>query len=428
MKTSLLKEILLEQKLNRAARDRGVPRSALSHVEKFAKLPHAVVVSGVRRCGKSTLLNQVLHRLYEDQSHYINFEDERLADFKVEDFNTLYEVFLEMDNRTLPFFFDEIQNIPRWELFVRRMQEKGHKFFITGSNASLLSRELGTKLTGRNMTVELFPFSFVEYLLFRKLAIPSRHTLVTEERAALQRHFSEYLRYGGMPEFLKFQDTAMLKRVYDDILYRDIVARHGIKHVKPLRELGLFFFSHLGGLFSYNNLKNVLHVGSMNTIKKFTDYLEDSYLVFLVNRFSFSLKQQLLGNKKIYGVDNGIANAVAFQFSKNRGKYLENLIFLELRRTTKEIYYYVTRNNYEVDFLVKHDQGDPDLIQVTLHLDDPQVREREIRALSAALQELNLRKGLILTEFHEEEIQIGRCIITVMPTYKWMLERNALTH
>ncbi len=421
MRKSLLKEIVLEQEKDRRGLNPGVPRTALSMALRYAGLPHAVVVSGVRRCGKSTLLNQVISDLYKDGIYYLNFEDERLIDFAVEDFNDLYEVFLELYGEKNVFFFDEIQNVPKWEVFVRRMQGKGCKFFITGSNASLLSKELGTKLSGRNVSVELFPFSFVEFLSFKGFKLSRNGLPLTTERAALKKYFAEYLKHGGMPEYLKYQDQTLLKRVYEDILYRDIVARYGIKQVKPLRELGLYLLSNIGGTFSYNNLKKVLGLGSMNTIKSYADYLENSYLIFFISKFSYSLKEQFVALRKIYCIDNGLAESIAFQFSRNKGRFLENLVFLELRRKFSEIYYYKTENNLEVDFLVKSDRKDMKLIQVADNLDNDKTRQREINSLVKAMVELKLKTGLILTDDAEEDLKIEGKDINVQPVYKWLL-------
>ena len=425
MRKSLLKEIILEQEKDRRDIDIGIPRTALSIALQYAVLPHAVVISGIRRSGKSTLLGQVIGSIYKNGVYYLNFEDERLVDFDVKDFNYLYEVFLELYGEKKVFFFDEVQNVPQWEIFVRRMQSKGCKFFITGSNASLLSKELGTKLTGRNVNVELFPFSFREFLSFKGFQLSRDWLSLTIQRAAVKKHFAEYLKHGGMPEYLKYQDATLLKRVYEDILYRDIVARYGIKQIKPLRELGLYLLSNIGGTFSYNNLKKVLGLGSMNTIKSYADFMESSYLIFLVNKFSYSLKQQFVALKKIYCIDNGLVESVAFQFSKNKGKFLENLVFLELRRKFQEIYYYKTTNNLEVDFLIKSGKNDLMLIQVADNLDNEKTRQRELNALIKAMDELKLKVALILTEDTEEEIALKGKIIIVKPIYKWLLEDGA---
>jgi len=423
MHKSLLREIILEQEKNRQTVDLGIKRSALDIVLKQISLSHAVVISGIRRSGKSTLLNQIISNCYEKGVYYLNFEDERLVDFAVTDFNNLYETFLELYGERKVFFFDEIQNVPKWEIFVRRMQDKGCKFFITGSNASLLSKELGTKLTGRCVSIELYPFSFVEFLSFKGYKLQKNALSYTAERAAIKKHFAEYLKHGGMPEYLKYKDPTLLKRVYEDILYRGIVARYDIKQVKVLRELGLYLLSNIGGLFSYNNLKKVLGVGSMNTIKSYADFLENSFLIFLINRFSYSLKQQFVANKKIYCIDNGLAESVAFQFSKNKGKFLENLVFLELKRRYPEIYYYKTANNLEVDFLVKSGRKDIVLIQVADNLDSEKTKQRETGALTRAMDELKLKSALILTEDSEEEIKLNGKAIIVQPIYKWLLGR-----
>lgn len=422
MQKSLLKEIILEQEKDRQAVDSGIKRTALDFVSKQIPLPHAVVISGIRRCGKSTLLNQTINGFYGKGVYYLNFEDERLVDFELADFNSLYEVFLELYGERKVFFFDEIQNVVQWEIFVRRMQNKGHKFFITGSNASLLSKELGTKLTGRCVSIELYPFSFIEYLSFKGYELQKNVLSYTAERATIKKHFAEYLRHGGMPEYLKYNDSTLLKRVYEDILYRDIVARYDIKQVKALRELGLYLLSNIGTLFSYNNLTKILGVGSMNTIKSYSDYLENSFLVSLVSRFSYSLKQQFVANKKIYCIDNGLAESIAFQFSKNKGKFLENLVFLELKRRRPEIYYYKTTNNLEVDFLIKNGKKDISLIQVADNLDNEKTRQREIDVLTYAMDELKLKKALILTEDTEEEIKLKGKVILAQPIYKWLLE------
>jgi hypothetical protein len=289
----------------------------------------------------------------------------------------------------------------------------------------LLSKELGTKLTGRHVGVELFPFSFKEFLSFKGFRLSKNGLSLTSERATLKKHFSDYLRHGGMPEYLKYQDATLLKRVYEDILYRDIVARYGVKQVKPLRELGLYLLSNIGGTFSYNNLKKVLGLGSMNTIKRYADFMENSYLIFLVGKFSYSLKQQFVSLKKIYCIDNGLAEAVAFQFSKNKGKFLENLVFLELRRKFQEIYYYKTTNNLEVDFLIKVGRKDLRLIQVTDNLDNEKTRQRELNALEKAMDELKLKTALILTEDTEEKIVLKGKVLTVKPVYKWLLGDGA---
>lgn len=303
------------------------------------------------------------------------------------------------------------------------MQDARCKFFITGSNASLLSKELGTKLTGRTIVTELYPFSFREFLLFKGYTLKKDSLSLTKERALLKKHFNEYLKAGGMPEYLKYNDPVVLRRTYEDILYRDIVVRYGIKEVKALRELSLYFLSNTTTMFTYNSLKKTLNLGSVNTVKSYIEYLENSFLMFTANKFSYSLKKQFVAPKKVCCIDNGLIEAVAFQFSKNIGRFYENLVFLELKRKGgKDIYYYQTEDNQEVDFLIKQGNKIATLIQVTESLDEDKVRTREINALNKAMDELKINKSLILTYDTEENIKSVNKTIIVKPIYKWLFE------
>ena len=416
-----LKEIILEQKDLLKARETGIPRSWLSKMKKQVAMPHVIVISGLRRCGKSTLLSQIMRAYYKEPVYYFNFEDERLSEMASSELNDLYELFLELYGERKVFFFDEIQNLTGWETFVRRMMDRGFKIFITGSNASLLSKEIGTKLTGRYLPVELSPFSFREYLLFKKYTFKSEDFYSVKSRAALKRHFNDYLKKGGLPEFLKYEDKDVLKALYDDILYRDIVARYEIKEVKTLRDLSLYLLSHVGTTFSYNRLKQMLGLGSMNTVKSYIDHLENTYLISTLSPFSFSVRKQIVGQKKAYAVDNGILSYVSFKFSENKGRFLENLVFVELKRRGGEIYYYKTQDGREVDFLIREGSKVRQLVQVTQRLDNENVKEREVRALVSAMKELGLKHGLILTEDEETKMRTGNQLIEVKPIYKWLL-------
>ena len=419
----LLKEIVLEQKNIIEKTDVGILRESIHQIKRYLKLPHSIIISGIRRSGKSTLLSQIREKFYSKNNfYYLNFEDERLINFEPGDFNNLYEIFIEVFGKRKVFFFDEIQNVQKWEMFVRRMQDIKCKFFITGSNASLLSKELGTRLTGRSVAVSLYPFSFREFLLFKGYDFMDDNLFSTYERGKIKKYFNEYLEKGGMPEYLKYKDTVVLKKVYEDILYRDIVARYEIKEIKILRELSLYLLSNIGSLFSYNRLKTFLKLGSMNTVKSYIGYLEDAFLIFTINCFSYSLRQQIAAPKKVYCIDNGLVNAISFQFSKNKGKFLENLVFCELNRRGKEIYYYKTQNNLEVDFLIKKGTKVDMLIQVIQSLSNDKVYEREINPLILAMDELKVKKAFVLTEDEEREIKLKGKRIVVMPIYKWLLK------
>ena len=420
---SLLKEVVLEQREILDNMPPGITREILTSLKEKLKLPHILVISGMRRVGKSTLLKQIIDKYYKDQNiYYLNFEDERLIEFTAKDFNKLYEAFYEIYGESNLFIFDEIQNVDRWEKFARRICDKGQKLIITGSNSSLLSKDLGTKITGRYLPVTLFPFSFREFLAFNNY-FPGKNWLsITKERGRVKGYFNDYLKSGGMPEFLKYEDRDILKMLYNDILYRDIVARNKIQQIKVLRETSLYLLSNISSLFTYNRIKNSFNINSVNTVKKYIEFLEDSFLLFVVNGFSYSYRKQILNPKKAYCVDNGLIDSVAFNFTENKGKYLENLVFLELKRRGEEVYYYKTSANREVDFIIKEGKQNEILIQVSMSIMDPEVKKREIKALKEALEELNIPSALILCDDEEGEIQLKDKDIKIKPVYKWLLE------
>ncbi len=415
-----LRAMLLEQFQAFWRRDVGIERTQLAALMNAASLPHAVIISGLRRAGKSTLLAQLAHRLGEDQFYYLNFEDERFLGFEADDANDLYGLLVELFGERTIFVIDEIRNIPGWERFVRRFMDMGFKFYITGSNAALLSRELGSHLTGRYVPVELFPFSFPEFLHFRSYITPDLARLSTLDTARLQGYLAEYLRLGGIPEPLKYPELPLARTLYDDVIYRDIATRHHIEDVRALKELAFYLISNPTSLVSFNKLKEQLRLGSVNTVRNYIEYLENSWLFFTINVYAFSVKRQQVAPKKIYTIDTGLANAVGFAFSPNTGKLLENLVFLTLRRDTQEIYYYTSPGGFEVDF---YRPASRQLIQVAQSLDQPATRTREIRALADAAQSLGLAQGLILTDANASAVQENGVTIEIRSLVEWLLQR-----
>lgn len=416
-----IRAMLLEQMQSFWQRDIGIERRRLAVVEQAATLPHAVIVSGLRRVGKSTLLAQLAHRIGQAQFYYVNFEDDRFLGFQADDATDLIAALIELFGECSIYILDEIQNVPGWERFVRRLMDMGAKFYITGSNAALLSRELGTRLTGRYVPVELFPFSFAEFLQFRGYPAPDLTRLTTADAARLQQHLGEYMQTGGIPEPLKYPEMALLRTLYDDVLYRDIATRYRIDDVRALRELAYFLMSNPAAVVSYNKLKEQLRLGSVNTVKNYIDYLENSWLLFTVNVYDYSVKRQQIAPKKVYVIDTGLANAVGFTFSPNRGCLLENLVFLALRRQSREIYYYRSPDDYEVDFFVPETRQ---LIQVTQSLAAPSVRQREVRALTTAMQRLGLVHALILTDASADPITTDGMTIEIRAVSQWLLEQK----
>jgi predicted AAA+ superfamily ATPase len=414
----LIKAMLLEQMQAFWQRDTGIVRTQLAEIEMAKGLPHAVIVSGLRRAGKSTLLAQMAHHLGIDQFYYINFEDDRFLGFQAEDATDLYKVLLEVFGERKIFIIDEVQNIPGWEHFVRRFMDMGFKFYITGSNASLLSKELGTRLTGRYVPIELLPFSFKVFMQFQGETVSDLSRMTTADAARLQNSLQSYLQLGGIPDALKYPEFPLLRTLYDDVLYRDIATRYRLDAVTIIKELAFFLMSNPASLISFNKLKERFQVGSVNTIKSYIGYMENSWLFFTLNVYDFSVKRQQIAPKKVCCIDTGLANAIGFGFSPNTGKLLENLIYLALRRKTKDIYYFSSPGGYEVDFYLPKKQQ---LIQVAQSLDHPAVRDREFRALQEAMRIVKVKSALILADASEDMVKINGTPVEIQSATQWLL-------
>jgi len=412
MKKEIIEEVVLDQKENLKLKDLGIKREI--DYSKAIASKQIVVISGVRRCGKSTLFLHLMKNF--KYFYYLNFDDERLIDFQVSDFQELMVVF-KTHYRSDVVFFDEIQNIEGWERFIRRVFEEGYKIFITGSNAKLLSSELATHLTGRYIKIELFPFSLVEILNYNKADYKK---LTSDNKANLIKYFDKYLTEGGFPEIIKYDDKEFLKRVYGDIIHKDIIVRHKIRNSKTFKNLSLYLMTNFTSELSYNSVKTSLNIKSTNTVKEYVGYLEESYLVFELYKYDFSLKKQFISNKKVYAIDNGIRDIVAFKFSDDKGKYLKNFVFIELKRRQKEVYFYKTKNNKEVDFIYYEDNCFK-LIQVAYTFVDDKTKKREINSLIEAAKELPNTESMIITYNEDETINTGTNEIQVVPAWKWLL-------
>jgi len=393
-----LRTIVKTQREELATAEYGIEREMLREIDQ--KVQFAIILSGIRRCGKSTLLRQLMKKTAN--FYYFNFEDPRATSFEVSDFQKLDEVFKEEYGESSRYFFDEIQNVQKWELFVRTMLDKKKHFMITGSNASLLSKELGTKLTGRHLKHELFPFSYSEFLTF------------TSKKAGIN-SFGEYMRNGGFPEYLKYNRTDILKELFNDIITRDIVVRYQLRSLKTIKEMALYLITNIGKEFSYNSLAKTFNLGSTNSAISFVSYLEDSYLLFTVPRFDYSLKKQAVNPKKVYSIDNGVSSVNSVSFSSDIGRMLENQVFLNLRRSGKEIYYF--KDTHECDFLVKERNKITTAIQVCYELNEDN-KKRELDGLVEALEKFDLNNGLLLTYNQEDELKINSKIIKVKPVWK----------
>ena len=413
-----IKEILIRQRETILNKGYGVERTVLKEVESKIKLPHVVVLTGLRRSGKSTLLRQIIRKHYYDEDfYYINFEDERLFNFPANEFNKLYEALMILFGKKITFFLDEIQNIKNFETFIRRFYEEGFKFFITGSSATLLSKELGTKLTGRHVDIVVKPFSFLEFLKLKKFNLEKDSIYKTESKIELKRYFEEYLINGGMPEYLIYNDQELLTKVYDDTILKDIAVRHKVENISVLKELYQYLVTNFANKFSFNSIKKVISIRSVNTIKKFISYLEETYFAKTINRFDFSIKKQIISNKKFYVIDNGFIGVISKKLTRDKGWILENLVFNSLNKEN-EVYYY--SNKAECDFLLVKNKTVTKAVQVCFDLSEDN-REREISGLKEAMNKFKLKEGLLLTNNQEEEIKIDNKKIKVMPVWKWLL-------
>ena len=399
MKKFDLEEIVLSYQ-NKIQQNLGMPRD-MSTSLGVPLDGFVTVISGIRRCGKSTLMGQIISKTNEP-CVYVNFDTPRLNDFTLADFELIDQIAQESSSKHL--FFDEIQLIPGWESYVRSALDAGFRVMVTGSNATMLSQELGTRLTGRHITKELFPFSFDEFCQFRNV-IPSEDSL------------SDYLWKGGFPQYLKQQNEEVLTFLLNDILYRDIAVRHGVKDVPALQSLMLYLITNVGNLISANKLTQVIHVKTAKTILEYFSYLTQTYIVEFVSRYAYSYKVQMISPKKVYCIDNGLHSAVTTSATTDEGRRLENMVYCELRRRHKQIFYY-SEEGSECDFIICEKIVPQIAYQVCLELSRDN-EDREIRGLILAMRNLNISKGIILTLNQEDTIIQEGNRIQVFPVWDY---------
>jgi len=412
-----LKNIVLDQN-NLSLEGNFIEREIFAKAEEYMKNDFVIVLTGLRRTGKSTLLKQ-LRRKYP--GYYLNFDDDRLVNFSVQDFQDLYEILIELFGVKNLFYFDEIQNVLGWERFVRRLHDENKKVFVTGSNANTLSQELGTHLTGRHLNLTLFPFSFREYLLLKNFLLGKNDFYLTEKRALIKKYLFEYIKEGGLPEYLISRNKEYIKTLYENILYKDIITRYKLGNEKSLKEILYFVVNNFSKEISFNSLKKLTGLGSSTTVKDYFEFMENCYLIFLVQKFDYSFKKRVYANKKVYLIDNAFANYLSSKNTEGYGELLENTVFLELLRMKKEIFYF--RGKKECDFVVREGIKITQAIQVCYDF-NKETKEREISGLSEAMTQFKLKEGLILTYDQEDEIKIkGKKVkkIIIKPVWKWLL-------
>lgn len=411
-----LTEILLDQKETFAAKtgliERDIP------LEDALKTSLVVVITGVRRCGKSSLLFLMKEKMELDDAGYcyFNFDDERIVD-DVSLLESIDNLHKEIYGTEPVLFLDEIQNITGWEKFVNRMYEQGRKVFVTGSNASILSSEIATSLTGRNKVMELMPFSFNEYLRFKNISIDLKR-LSSKRRVQITGAFDRFMAEGGFPLVVKENDAEILTGYFQDIFYRDIIARYRLGQVDEIKQIGIYFLSNIAKKFSYSTLQKVSSVKSLSSIKNYLTYYSGSFLFYYLNKFDFSIKKQILNPKKVFAIDQGFIHKIGFNFSANKGRVLENIVFLELKRGKKEVYYFEGKG--ECDFVVKQGTQIVQAVQVTYLLNADNLK-RETDGLLEAMTTYRLTNALLL--YYDKDLEENKIPeeITALPVWKWLL-------
>lgn len=376
--------------------------------------------TGLRRAGKSYFLYQIIQEKLQlvnyDCLLLINFEDERLLEVSHQDLQLILDAYYELFELEPIIFLDEIQNVPHWQKFVRRLADDGRRVYVTGSNAEMLSHEIATTLGGRFINKEILPLSFQEYLSFKEVFVSSK-SKYNSERFQIIKEYEEYLHFGGFPELIQMTDKReFLSSVYQKLFYGDLIARYKIASVVTLKLMVKKLAESVNNETSVNRIKNLIKstgvsIGS-NTLFDYLIYLESSYLIASISNFhsKFTEKES---NKKYYFLDTGI---LGLFLTNQPTKLLENQIYIELRRRGEHPFF--LKRNIEVDFYVPEKQK---LIQVSYSIKDPETAKREIKGLRSAMKELNIQIAWIITFDESQEITVEEGIIHVVPAWMWLL-------
>jgi len=417
-----MRQIIKRQKLEkeRVTNSDLVKRDVAGNIDTYLQKDIIKVVTGVRRSGKSIFCFMVLD---DANFGYVNFDEKEIAG--LDNYDEILRYVQEFYGDVKCLFLDEVQNLDNWELWVNSLHRRGYNLLITGSNAKLLSRELATHLTGRHISVQLFPFSFREYLDAVGFHIMDEYT--EEERGMILNHLKKYMEVGGFPEVVvKGYDYKYLQTLFDSIILKDVVQRHNVRYADDLYNLARFLISSFSNEISYTKLKNTLKFRSVNTVQNYVRYLEDTYLVFHLDRFSFKQREQINAPKKMYAIDTGMVNALAFRFSENIGNLMENVVAVELLRQISsassriEVYYWKDPQHREVDFVIKDGTDISQLIQVCYDINDPGTKERELRSLARAAKELDCSDLLVITWDYDDVEDFKGNTIRFVPLWKWL--------
>ncbi len=419
-------EILEENKDIGRYVESTIPRDITGEILKFLESPHVIVIAGVRRSGKSTIMMQMFSEIAEENKLYINFEDERLEGIKAKDLEDIYGSLIESTGRTskVYLFLDEIQEVAGWEKWVRRRYDGRDdiKFIISGSNSSLMSSEFSSLLTGRNITFSVFPFSFRELLTFQKIKIKSMDRIYYSPKKPLVRSvFLKYMEHGGFPEVQGMDEITqkkILQQYFSDILYKDVVRRYNIRDARKIERIAHYLITNIGNYFSYYKVRNVFKM-SIETVGEYAGYLESSYLIFQMPFFTYTLKERETRPRKTYTIDVGLRNAVSFKFSKDLGRGAENVLFIHLLSRGNEVYYW--KNRHECDFIVFREGKVVNALNICMDISDRKTKEREVEGLLETMRKFNLREGVIITNDYLDTEKHGKLTIEFVPLWVFLL-------
>ncbi|HEY4476987.1 MAG TPA: ATP-binding protein [Candidatus Paceibacterota bacterium] len=426
----MLKDVVSNQKLQKEQllSLQYIERTKGPFAKKWLDASLIKVVLGPRRAGKSVFS---LMLLKDRPFMYFNFDDEVLSSAGGIETNELMKELHAAYGPMKTILFDEIQNLPNWELFVNRLHREGYNMVLTGSNAHLLSKELATHLTGRHMPIEILPFDFNEFLQAKKFQINSEYASLPQQRGELLNLMENYLVNGGFPEVAvnNVDPKDYLEVLFDSLLFKDVVKRHRVKFSTQIGNLATHLVNNFANLYTVRKLLEILNLKSASTTEKYIKYLEEAYLVFSLLRYSPKSVQRIKSPRKVYVVDNGFISAKTIQHSPDKGKLMENLVFTELvKRGTKpnrELFYYKTRNDREVDFVVKRGTEIVELIQVCYESINSDVEQRETKALFEARDELKVEKFTVLTWDEKREVKRDGMTVKFIPLWEWFMMVNS---
>lgn len=423
----MLKNIVSNQKMQKEQLLTFVyiERTKEPFVKKWLDSNLIKVVLGPRRAGKSVFS---LMLLKDRPFMYFNFDEEVLSSAGGITTNELMKELHAAYGQVKTILFDEIQNLPNWELFVNRLHREGYNLILTGSSAHLLAKELATHLTGRHIPIEILPFDFNEFLRAKKFKIDAEYSALPQQRGELLNLMENYLLNGGFPEAAvnNIDPKDYLEVLFDSLLFKDVVKRHRVKFSTQIGNLGSYLINNFANLYTTRKLLTVLNLKSASTTEKYINYLEEAYLIFSLLRYSPKSLQRIKSPRKVYAVDNGFISAKAIQHSPDKGRLMENLVFTELVKRgvkpNRELFYYKTRNNREVDFIVKKGIDVTELIQVCYETINSEVEQREIKALVEAGGELKVKKLTVLTWDEKKEVEKEGMTIYFKPLWEWLFE------